>query len=296
MPAALLIRATHARFPLSGVCWMGRSREATLCLNDTRVSRQHAMIREQGDGKFGFYDLGSVNGSFLNGQRVISGCELKPGDVIRIIDSEFVFECDTPAAPVEVAEDLTTAVQIRSLPVLIMVSDIKGYTPLSQRLDPAKLAQVVGSWYRECSRIIPAEGGIIDKFIGDAVLAYWTDTADREKVLKVVGEMQVACARIQEAHADCFPPKHPAFGCGYALHAGPVALGSMGHGAYTLLGDTVNVAFRLQGLTRTLESDCLATADFVAGLAAGVAQITPKGDHAIKGHSARLHVHAVTTA
>lgn len=70
---------------------IGRSRESAVPVLDPRVSRRHAMIRRQDDG-FWFFDLGSINGSYINDRRVTTSQLLASGDVIRIADHQFRFE------------------------------------------------------------------------------------------------------------------------------------------------------------------------------------------------------------
>ena len=148
----------------------GRKSDSTIPLPDNRVSRRHSMIRRQEDDEFWFYDLGSFNGSYINNERVTTTRQLEPGDIIRICDFEFRFEL--PQAGPRPGGD---AQDMQVVPMLILVSDIKGFTRLSEVLPPDELAQAIGSWYSYCDQVLTEHGAAIDKFIGDAVLAYWTD-------------------------------------------------------------------------------------------------------------------------
>ena len=64
---------------------------------------------------------------------------------------------------------------IRSTPVVILVSDVIGFTLLSEEMDAGSVAQIIGRWYSNCEEAITKEGGTVDKFIDDSVLAYWTE-------------------------------------------------------------------------------------------------------------------------
>ena len=298
MPAHLVNPVTKERKVLCGNTLIGRSSDAQLRLADNRISRQHAMVRVQGDDEYWFYDLGSVNGSIINDRRVVTGQMLQVGDVIRILDHTFEFESTaTPAAESGDGDSfVSTQPMLRSLPVVILVSDVRGYTTLSERLPAAKLAQIIGGWYRECTRIIEGNGGIVDKFIGDAVLAYWTsDTpASRASAARVPAALSAACEKLAAEHAECLAGM--VFGCGYALHLGPVILGHLSAGAYTLVGDTVNVTFRLQSLTRTLNQTCLVTGEFVKDWEAVAAHCTNLGSHSVKGHAGLIDVYGLNYA
>ena len=74
---------TGEAFELKEVSSVGRSRDSVVLVPDPRVSRRHALIRAQEDG-YWLFDLGSVNGSYLNGRRVTTAQLLKTGDVIKI--------------------------------------------------------------------------------------------------------------------------------------------------------------------------------------------------------------------
>ena len=128
---------TDEALDLAAVSIIGRSSECQIIIADPRVSRRHAMIRKQ-DGGFYLFDLGSFNGSYLNGSRVTATRQLQHGDVLTFADHEFHYaergEKSSPAS----LEDLggSTIALIRSTPVVLLVSDIKGcllYTSPSPR-------------------------------------------------------------------------------------------------------------------------------------------------------------------
>ena len=72
------------QFPLQGTCTIGRLPENTMAINDGEVSRRHAIIHAQGDGGYYMVDLGSRNGTILNGQRMRMPAQLKDNDRIQI--------------------------------------------------------------------------------------------------------------------------------------------------------------------------------------------------------------------
>ncbi|MCB1206132.1 MAG: FHA domain-containing protein, partial [Verrucomicrobiae bacterium] len=126
---------------LGGVSIIGRSAECQVIIPDPRVSRRHAMIRKQ-DGGFFLFDLGSFNGSYLNGSRVTAARRLGHGDVISFADHEFVFGERGGKAAASSFEDVggSTIALIRSTPVVLLVSDIKGFTSLSESIEADDLA------------------------------------------------------------------------------------------------------------------------------------------------------------
>ena len=138
------------------------------------------------------------------------------------------------------------------VPMLILVSDIKGFTRLSEVLPPDELAQAIGSWYSYCDQVLTEHGAAIDKFIGDAVLAYWTDVTPnaRQWALSAARYLRESCSLIQEEMKWTFERFDAEFSSGVALHMGEVSWGQLGQGGLTMLGDAVNTTFRIQALTR----------------------------------------------
>lgn len=289
----LLNLDTRERVELRDTLLIGRRPECNLTLDDTRVSRQHAMIRRQDDGYYWFYDLGSSNGSYINEQRVITTRRLLNGDVIRICETrfEFVGEMDGSTWP----PGEPTMADIRTLPVLLLVSDIKGYSRFAHKLAPDALAQMIGSWYREYDQILHFYGATVDKFIGDAVLAYWLEVepAARLQAVRAAHALQAACDRISAENVEVFDKLGLRLESGVGLHLGTVAHGQIEKGTFTLLGEAVNEAFQIEALTRGVGRDILLSRQFLEGWEAGMAYCADEGTHQIRDHTKRLHVYSL---
>jgi adenylate cyclase len=288
--------ATGESYELRETSVIGRSRESTVPVPDLRVSRRHAMIRRQEDG-FWFFDLGSVNGSLINGRRVTTSQMLASGDIIRIADHCFRFEGaghqDKLLGGTSISE--RTIADVRSRNVILLVSDIQGFTAISEKLAPDQLAPIIGSWYSQTEAILHHHGATLDKFIGDCVLGYWLDTspASRLAALKAAHAMRVGCDEVQEKHRAVLEPLGLRFGSGAAVHMGPAAYGAFSPREFTLLGDAVNLAFRLESLTRVLDQRVLVSADLFAGWSAGLSCCRSLGEHAVKGRDRKVEVYAL---
>ena len=136
----------------------------------------------------------------------------------------------------------------------IMFTDICGFTGLSELFDAAGLAAFLNEYLTEMTDILLAGDGTLDKFIGDAVMAFWNAPADQEDH----AALSIGCAlRMQARLAELrlgweergLPPVH----IGVGIHTGLASVGNMGSRDrfnYTVMGDTVNLASRLEGLTR----------------------------------------------
>jgi adenylate cyclase len=278
---------------LGPVTILGRSAECQIVVADPRVSRRHAMVRKQ-DGGYYLFDLGSFNGSYLNGSRVTSTRQLRDGDVLSFADHEFRYrERGEKSLPANL-EDLggSTIALIRSTPVVLFVSDIKGFTSLSESVEADELAQIIGSWYSDCERILGEEGATVDKFIGDSVLAYWTvvDQNSLRAALRAARGLLESSERIYEARPDVFGRIGRTFEVGVSLHTGKVAYGGMSQGEFTLVGDPVNLAFRLETLTRELGAAVIVSGDFVRELPELRPHCRNHGVHRVKGRAQGVEV------
>src|SRR5207253_4453494 len=88
-------------FPLVGKTFsLGRAKDNNVVFTSTKVSRRHALVHAQGASEFSLVDLGSSNGTHLNGRRVIAPVALQHGDVIQIGEQSLVFRLEaTPSGP-----------------------------------------------------------------------------------------------------------------------------------------------------------------------------------------------------
>jgi adenylate cyclase len=144
----------------------------------------------------------------------------------------------------------------RSAELTILFSDIRGFTSISETLSPEDLREYINEYLTEMSTIIRSRHkGTLDKYIGDAIMAFWGAPVDdaqhaRNAVLAAL-DMQRAVPRLNERFAARgWPP----LAIGVGVNSGTVRVGDMGsrlRRAYTAMGDAVNVASRLEGRTKT---------------------------------------------
>ncbi len=134
----------------------------------------------------------------------------------------------------------------------ILFSDIRGFTTLSENLPPERVSLLLNEYFTEMTDVLFAHDGTLDKFIGDAILAFFGDPVDQPdhpaRALACAVAMQERARALRERFSrEGNPPLH----IGIAVTSGPVVVGNNGsrtNFAYTVIGDTVNLASRLQGL------------------------------------------------
>ena len=241
-PEVWLESATGQRSLIRGSCFLGRAPMCEVVLANAKVSRQHALINRQGEGEFWLIDLGSSNGTYLNGRRVAQPCRLSNGDQIRI--TGFAFHFRHPQARTH-SEDTTpseaTVLEVRHLTCWLLVADIQGSTQLLRKVPLEAAHRTTGLWLAACRKILKQHHGTINKFLGDGFLAYWPDEAGcPESITSTL----LALKTLQDAGEPSFR---------LVLHYGTVSAGGYASlGEENLTGNEVNFVFRLEKLAGTL--------------------------------------------
>lgn len=251
----LVVESSGRRFPLGeGQSWaIGRGDGCAVMLDSRSVSRLHALIQRRDAGDLALVDLGSRNGSFVNGTRVSFPVTLNDKDKLLFGDQQLIFrnparsEAVLAASGLDLRNEPTTALHTNSLTTILVV-DIRDFTPLARTLPESLLSQTIGTWFLRSGQIVKRQGSWAQKYIGDAVMAVWVHDhpeqvgADILRVLRAVSEINVATAEISQTLALPAPLR-----IGAGVNTGLAILGGTD---YTALGDTVNAAFRLESATK----------------------------------------------
>lgn len=264
---------------------IGRSPSCDVVLDSKRVSRQHAMIRREG-GRFVFYDLKSSNGSWVDGMEVDKPVDLHNGSQVRIGNRGFTFYtgADKAVAATATLPPDATMVLIDRQPMVLLVADIQSFTTFSEGRDEEQVHELLTPWYDRCREHVGSAGGTVDKFIGDSVFAYWRE---------VTPEVCAAACACAEGVARALEglPGFEGGRCGAALHVGLAAVGAIGGGDRTALGEAVNLTFRVEGLTRTVGDGILVTRAFRDSCSDELATtFEPLGEHEVKGFRKKVEV------
>jgi adenylate cyclase len=159
------------------------------------------------------------------------------------------------------------------LPATVLFSDIRGFTTLAEKMDPVQLLHVLNRYFTEMVAAVMTHEGIVDKFIGDAIMAVWgppMTQSNRTDALNAVRAAIDMRARLSRLNVELAREGLPLLQTGVGIHSGQVVAGNMGAEEteqlagkmeYTVIGDTVNLASRLESLTKELKSDVILSED-----------------------------------
>jgi class 3 adenylate cyclase len=311
------------RFELASQLVIGRV-NADLQIDDPSVSRRHALFRPIA-GVLDVEDLGSSNGTRVNGERITAATRLQPGDVVEIggtiieVGLESVPRGETalagerpqapppqaapaqvfmpppkptslPPPPQEPALDLAAkADELR--PVTALFADLVGSTAIGERLTPEEVKALIGECVSLMARAVEQFGGVVDAFMGDGIAAFFglpvahEDDPERAAraalhIVHVVGEY---ARDIETAWgiAD--------FNVRVGLNSGQVAVGLVGGAKrqFVALGDTTNVAARLQGVA---EPGSVVVGEATARRLSDHFVLEPLGEVSVKGRAEPVSV------
>jgi adenylate cyclase len=157
--------------------------------------------------------------------------------------------------------------------VTMLFADLRGFTALCDRLDPALTVTILNGYFRHMAEAIGRHHGHITELVGDGLLALFGALETnpwqcRDAVLAAL-DMRASLARY---NAELLAKSLPQLNFGVGIHSGDVIVGVMGAGElnkFTVTGDPINVASRVEGLTRDMGVDLLITEDIRKALDAG---------------------------
>ena len=162
--------------------------------------------------------------------------------------------------------------------VTVLFSDIRNFTPMSESLAPQEVVELLNNYFSRACEPILEQGGTVDKFIGDAIMAVFGSPAPHpdhaRRAIAAALALAERASDFQAWIARRFPDRDwQDFHIGIGLHTGEVVVGNVGSPKrfeFTAIGDTVNTASRLESLTKELGWTIVASADTIKAAGPGV--------------------------
>ncbi len=180
--------------------------------------------------------------------------------------------------------------------ITILFSDIRGFTGLSERLSPEVMVDILNQHFTASSEIILNGGGTLDKFIGDAIMAFWGAPSPRkDHALATVKAAIAMQAAAKELHNLVQARWGEQFRIGIGINTGDALVGHIGSPrrmGYTAVGDPANLASRVEGLTKDYQAEILIT-QTTHDLVKDQVEAEPLGEVAVKGRMVLTAIYRV---
>jgi adenylate cyclase len=176
--------------------------------------------------------------------------------------------------------------------VSVLFSDIRGFTTLSETKAPGEVVALLNGYFSRQVDVVFSHGGSLDKFIGDCIMALWGAPLDDAEHAR----RAVACALDMADTLQAFKRELGAadasFDVGIGIHSGPAVVGLIGSDRrreYTAIGDTVNLASRIEGLTKDAKRRILVSRDTMLACREAF-DFVPAGSYKVKGRAQEVEL------
>jgi len=181
----------------------------------------------------------------------------------------------------------------------ILFTDIRGFTALSEKMSPQELMNFLNSYFSRMNEPIHKNHGFIDKFIGDAVMALFdrptgSNTDKAQDSIRAALDLRYTINLYNQHRANC---NYPPVNIGIGIHFGPVVIGTVGSDERmetTVIGDSVNIAFRLEALAPKYNTDIITSAQTLAQAnAKGLFEYRLLDWVRVKGRKTPIEIHEI---
>ena len=169
----------------------------------------------------------------------------------------------------------------------LMFTDIRSFTTYSEKKDPVEVVRRLNEYFEAMSAVIISEHGIVDKFLGDGIMAFFGAFDDGEPSLAGARAALKMMVELEKLNQKWAAAGEETFRIGIGVHTGPVKVGNIGSHKkmeYTVIGDAVNLASRLQDKTKALGEEIIISEEVYQDLG-DRAEVVDKGFTDIKGRS-----------
>jgi adenylate cyclase len=282
--ATLLQAALQAKIPLTNVC--GGLGRCSTCRVSVIEGLEHCSPRNPKEQ--------AIADMLHFPDTVRLACQTVPTGKVKVrrmveqlenIDFDTLFIEDTEAGAIGEEKD-----------ILILFSDIQGFTSFAESLLPYDVIYCLNLHFREMGDIIARHGGRIDNYMGDGFMALFEAAAPEAGALQAVRAGLAMLERMEELGPYLVELYHRSFKIRIGLHYGKVVAGSLGHPGHkkkTVVGDAVNLASRIEGANKKAGTSFLISEDTYA-LVKGRVQIGKRAHMTLPGKTGRYRLYEIT--
>jgi len=178
--------------------------------------------------------------------------------------------------------------------ITVMFSDVRNFTQLSEKRTPAEVLEILNRYLDAMTEIVFAHDGVVDKFIGDGILCYWGAFGDADRHARLAARTAARMvARLAELNENWRTEGLPELNIGIGINTGEAVFGNLGAGRkveFTVLGDTVNVASRLEAMNKEFGTRIILSENTEAALGPGC-ETRLLAEVAIRGREQKMKVY-----
>ncbi len=200
----------------------------------------------------------------------------------------------TESASLQIAGVAAAALGEQRKVVTILFADLRGSTALAERLRPEEAVAILNTYLRVMARCVIDAGGILDKFLGDGLMAIFGAMGDQTHGAAAATRAALDMrARLGQLNAAREARGDPVVRFGVGMHTGDVVLGAIGlpeRSDFTAIGDTVNTASRMESLTKEFGVDAVLSGVTAGHLTDAVGGLRPLGEAQVRGRTAPVDV------
>lgn len=184
--------------------------------------------------------------------------------------------------------------------ITVMFSDVRGFTSLSEKLSPEEVVKLLNEYFERMIEIVFRYNGTLDKFIGDGMMVFFGAPMEDPDHAKNAVRAALAMRReMQELTGKFRLEKNLELRIGIGIHTGPAVVGNIGSSQrmqYTAIGDTVNLAARLESATKDFGVDVLLSQDAKLAASGSEFQFHALDEISVKGRETKVMVYRVESA
>ena len=176
--------------------------------------------------------------------------------------------------------------------VSVLFSDIRGFTTLSEAKSPGEVVELLNGYFSRQVEVVFRHGGSLDKFIGDCIMALWGAPLDDAEHARHAVACALEMADTLQAFKRDLGAADASFDVGIGIHSGPAVVGLIGSDRrreYTAIGDTVNLASRIEGLTKDAKRRILVSRDTMLACREAF-DFVPAGSYKVKGRAQEVEL------